>query len=162
MQALPHRYRVKGAGRITGDVELTTERVTVLHSASPAEFDGPGDRWSPETLLVGAVADCFILTFRAIAKASRLAWVSLDCDVTGTLDRVDRVTQFTHFDMTAHLVVPGGVDADGARQALEKAERNCLVSCSLKASFALDATVETAAPAELKAPAESGVRDVVH
>ena len=114
MQTLPHRYRVKGAGRITGDVELTAERLTVLQSASPAEFDGPGDRWSPETLLAGAGADCFILTFRAIAKASRLAWVSLDCDVTGNLDRVDRVTQFTHFDMTAHLGHVACRDADGS------------------------------------------------
>ena len=70
MQAFPHRYRVKGAGRTTGDVELTAERLTMLQSASPAEFDGPGNRWSPETLLVGALADCFILTFRAVAKAS--------------------------------------------------------------------------------------------
>ena len=153
MQALPHRYRVKGAGRITGDVELTAERLTMLQSASPAEFDGPGDRWSPETLLVGAMADCFILTFRAIAKASRVAWLSLDCDVTGTLDRVDRVTQFTHFDIAAHLVVPAEVDADVARHALEKAERNCLISRSLKASIALDATVEIAEPTELKLPA---------
>ena len=153
MQALPHRYRVKGAGRITGDVELTAERLTMLQSASPAEFDGPGDRWSPDTLLVGVVADCFILTFRAVAKASRLSWISLDCDLRGTLDREHRVTQFTRFDMTAHLVVPGGVDADGARQALKKSERNCLISSSLQASIALDATVETAAPAELKGPA---------
>jgi organic hydroperoxide reductase OsmC/OhrA len=90
MQALPHRYRVKGAGRTTGDVELTAERLTMIQSASPAEFDGPGDRWSPETLLVGAVADCFILTFRAGAKGSRLSWISLVCDATGTLDRQDR------------------------------------------------------------------------
>ncbi len=115
MQALPHRYRVKGAGRITGDVELTADRLTMLASASPAEFGGPGDRWSPETLLVGAVADCFILTFRAIAKASGWSWISLDCDVTGTLDRVDRVMQFTHFDVTAHLVVPAGVDTVAAQ-----------------------------------------------
>ena len=148
MQALPHRYRVKGAGRTTGDVELTAERLTVLQSASPAEFDGPGDRWSPETLLVSAVADCFILTFRAIAKASRLSWISLDCDVTGTLDREDRVTQFTRFDMTAHLVVPTGEHSDRARQALQKAERNCLISRSLKASIALDVTVEITEPAE--------------
>ena len=153
MQALPHRYRVKGTGRITGDVELTAERLAMLRSASPAEFDGPGDRWSPETLLVGAVADCFILTFRAIANASRLSWVSLDCDVTGTLDRVDRVSLFTHFDMAAHLVVPAGVDTDQARHALEKAERNCLISSSLKAPIALDATVGIAEPVELKVPA---------
>jgi organic hydroperoxide reductase OsmC/OhrA len=141
MHALPHRYRVKGTGRITGDVELTADRLTTLRSASPAEFDGPGDRWSPETLLVGAVADCFILTFRAIANASKLAWLSLDCDVTGTLDRVDRVTQFTHFDLAAHVVVPAGVDAEAARHALEKAERNCLISSSLKAAVVLNATV---------------------
>ena len=151
MHALPHRYRVKGTGRITGDVELTAERLIMLRSASPAEFDGPGDRWSPETLLVGAVADCFILTFRAIANASKLSWLSLDCDVTGTLDRVDRVMQFTHFDLTAHLVVPAGVNAEAARHALEKAERNCLISSSLKAAVALDARVEIAA--ELGVPA---------
>ena len=143
MQALPHRYRVKGAGRTTGDVELTAERLTTIQSASPAEFDGPGDRWSPETLLVGALADCFILTFRAVAKASRLSWISLDCDVTGTLDRPDRVTQFTRFDMTAHLTIPAGEDSDRAGQALEKADRNCLISSSLKASFAVHATVES-------------------
>ena len=142
MQAFPHRYRVKGAGRVTGDVELTAERLTSLRSASPVEFDGPGDRWSPETLLVGAVADCFILTFRAIAKASRLSWISLDCEVTGTLDRVDHVTQFTRFDITARLVVAAGEDADRTRHALEKSERNCLISTSLKGSIRLDASVE--------------------
>jgi len=82
-----------------------------------------------------------------------LAWLSLECDVTGTLDRVDRVTQFTHFDITAHLVVPAEVEADVARHALEKAEQTCLISRSLKASIALDGTVEIAEPAELKLPA---------
>ena len=155
MQVLPHRYRVKGAGRAAGDVELTAEGLTTLQSASPAEFDGPGDRWSPETLLVGAVADCFILTFRAIAKASRLSWNSLDCDVTGTLDRVDRVTQFTRFDLTARLVVAPGMDAGRARHALEKAERNCLISSSLKASIALNVVVAIAEAVELPTGAGS-------
>jgi organic hydroperoxide reductase OsmC/OhrA len=153
MQALPHRYRVNGTGGVTGDVELTAERLPVLQSASPSEFDGPGDRWSPETFLVGAVADCFILTFRAVAKASKLSWISLDCNVSGTLDRVDRVTQFTRFDMTAHLVVPRGVNVDQARHALKMAERNCLISNSLKASIALAAAVEIAEPASQRVPA---------
>jgi hypothetical protein len=51
----PHHYVVSGRGRVAGDVELSGERLTVLHSASPVQFDGPGDRWFPETLLVGAV-----------------------------------------------------------------------------------------------------------
>ena len=60
---------------------------------------------------------------------------------------------FTHFDMAVHLVVAAEVDADRARHALEKAERNCLIASSLKASVAMDATVEIAEPAELRVPA---------
>jgi organic hydroperoxide reductase OsmC/OhrA len=101
-------------------------------------------------LLVGAVADCFILTLRAIATVSKLSWTSLDCDVMGTLDRVDRITQFIRFDVTAHLIVPFGEDVDRARHALEKAERNCLISNSLKGSIGLDATVSIGEPMELE------------
>ena len=95
MQAFPHRYSVAAAVKVEGDVTLDGERLPSLHSAPPTEFDGPGDRWSPETLLVAAVADCFVLTFRPIAHLSKLAWISLTCDVTGTVDRVERGTQFT-------------------------------------------------------------------
>jgi organic hydroperoxide reductase OsmC/OhrA len=144
MQEFPHHYRVTAAGAVQGDVELTAERLPTLRSASPLEFGGPGDRWSPETLLVGAVADCFILTFRAVARASKLPWTSLQCDVTGTLDRIDRTTQFTHLDIHAHLTVPSGIDVDQARRALEKAERGCLISNSLKAEVHLEPDVEVA------------------
>jgi organic hydroperoxide reductase OsmC/OhrA len=142
MKPFPHLYTVKASGDETGDVKLAAERLAMLRSASPAEFDGPGDRWSPETLLVGAVADCFILTFRAVAKASNVCWRSLECEVTGTLDRLNGAPQFSRFDVAAHLVVGPGQDPDRARHALEKAERNCLISRSLKGPVALSAVVE--------------------
>jgi organic hydroperoxide reductase OsmC/OhrA len=145
MQEFPHHYAVTAAGGVVGEVELTAERVPRLRSESPTEFGGPGDQWSPETLLVGAVADCFILTFRAIARASKLSWTSLRCDVSGTLDRVDRMTQFTHLNIHPRLTVPAGTDPDQARRALQKAERGCLISNSLKASIHLEAVVEVAA-----------------
>jgi organic hydroperoxide reductase OsmC/OhrA len=145
MQEFPHHYTVTAAGAVEGDVELTAERLPRLRSASPAEFGGPGDRWSPETLLVGAVADCFMLTFRAVARASKLPWISLNCDVTGTLDRVERVTQFTRVDLRARLTVPSGTGPDQARRALEKAERGCLISNSLKAEVHLEPEIEVAA-----------------
>jgi organic hydroperoxide reductase OsmC/OhrA len=145
MQELPHHYRVAVAGGAEGDVELSTNGLPSLRSASPAEFDGPGDRWSPETLLVGAVGDCFVLTFRAVARASRLPWTSIHCDVTGTLDRIDRATQFTHVNIDVRLAVPAGTSADQARRALEKAERGCLISNSLKAAIHLTTTVDVTA-----------------
>ena len=144
MHAFPHRYSVAAAAAVEGDVTLEGERLPPLHSALPTEFDGPGDRWSPETLLVAAVADCFVLTFRSIAHLSKLPWISLTCDVVGAVDRVERVTQFTGFVVRARLRVPVGTNEDQARRLLAKAEQTCLVTNSLKAGAHLEAEVEVA------------------
>ena len=69
--------------RPDGDVPLSAEGVRVIESAPPKEFDGPGNQWSPEGLLTAAVADCFVLGFRAIAAASKYAWLSLEWQARG-------------------------------------------------------------------------------
>jgi organic hydroperoxide reductase OsmC/OhrA len=144
MQPFPHRYTVVAATSEEGDVTLEGPRLSALRSAPPVEFGGPGDRWSPETLLVAAVADCFVLTFRAIAGVSRLPWVSLSCEVAGTVDRVERVTQFTGFLVRAHLLVPEGTNVEQANRLLERAEQACLVTNSLKAAARLETEIEVA------------------
>lgn len=143
MQDFPHHYSATARAEAEGDVAIDSARLPSLVSAGPAEFGGPGDRWSPETLLVAAVADCFILTFRAIARGSKLAWTSLSCEVEGTLDRVELATQFTGFRVRAALRVPPGTDEARAKRLLERAEQGCLITNSLKAKSELSLTVET-------------------
>lgn len=144
MQDLPHRYSVSARSATDGNVELTTKGTASIESAAPAEFGGPGDRWSPETLLVAAVADCFILTFKAIARASKFDWASLACDVEGVLDRVDGAMQFTEFTLHVILEAPAGTDEPKAMRLLEKSEHNCLITRSLKSSTKLRAEIKTA------------------
>ena len=143
MTEFPHRYRVRARGGAEGDVALEGEKLPTLTTAPPAEFGGPGDRWSPETLLVGAVADCLLLTFRAVARASKVEWEELDCDVEGVLDKAEGGTRFTELRVRARLRVPQGIDTERARRALEKAERSCLVTRSLRAESHLEAEVHT-------------------
>lgn len=145
MQSLPHRYTVSATGTTNGDLTLTSTNLEPLQSDAPEQFGGPGDKWSPETLLVAALADCFILSFRAIANASRLNWSSMSCDVEGVLDKIERVTLFTEFRISVKLVVPQATDQEKAQQLLEKAERYCLISNSMKATRRLLTTIETAA-----------------
>lgn len=147
MQPFPHRYTVAAAASEEGDVTLEGQRLPALRSAPPVEFGGPGDRWSPETLLVAAVADCFILTFRAIAGVSRLPWISLSCEVAATVDRVERVTQFTGFLVRARLRVSEGTSEEQAHRLLERAEQTCLVTNSLKAGARLETEIEVASQA---------------
>jgi organic hydroperoxide reductase OsmC/OhrA len=141
MQQFPHHYSVVARAVAEGDVTLEGDRLPALPSAPPLEFGGPGDRWSPETLLVAAVADCFVLTFRAIARVARLPWVAIECEVTGTLDRVERI-RFTAFDVHARLRLPAGAQQDQALRLLSKAEETCLVTNSLAVRPHLHAHVE--------------------
>lgn len=142
MQPFPHHYAVVATAGVSGDVTLDGSGLPTLPSAPPTEFGGPGDRWSPETLFVASVIDCFILTFRAIATASKLPWTSLTCEGAGTVDRVDRVTQFTAFDIRATLRVPAGANVEQAQRLLVRAEETCLVTNSLKVAPHLEANVE--------------------
>jgi peroxiredoxin-like protein len=137
MQDLPHHYTVTAAAGSSGNVTLNADGVEAIESAPPAEFGGPGDRWSPESLLVAAVADCFVLTFRAIARASKLDWEQLECSAEGTLDRVERVTRFTAVNVSARLTVPAGTDTEKAEKLLHKAEENCLITNSLNVQTSL-------------------------
>ncbi len=141
MQDFPHHYRVAANAAPDGDVSLSAEKLETLASAPPQAFGGPGDRWSPETLLVAAVADCFILSFRAIAKASKLSWLSLNCDVEGTLERMEGTIKFTEFKVNAVLIVPADIDEQRARRILEKAEESCLITNSLSGATHLHAVV---------------------
>jgi len=131
MHPFPHHYRITARAELKGDVLLEAEGLPTLISAPPESFGGPGDRWSPEDLLVAAVADCFILSFRAVARAAHLSWSDLGVHATGELDRVDGVTRFTAVDLDVVLVVPSVTFADAANQALLRAEHACLISASL-------------------------------
>ena len=142
MLKLPHHYHVSATAESESAVQLASTGLPALESAAPAEFGGPGDKWSPETLLVAAVADCFILTFKAIARASKFSWVSLSCAVEGTLDTVDRLTQFTTFEIEASLRMPPDMNEEKAMRLLEKAEQACLITNSLTADTHLIASVQ--------------------
>jgi organic hydroperoxide reductase OsmC/OhrA len=131
MHPFPHVYVVNAAVRPDGDVPLSAPGVRIIESAPPKEFDGPGNQWSPEGLLTAAVADCFVLGFRAIAAASKFVWLNLEATTRGTLERPDGKMRFTRFDTHARLHVPAGADVERARRLLEKAETSCLVSNSL-------------------------------
>ena len=73
-------------------------------------------------VMAAAVADCFILSFRAIARASKFQWLSLSCDVEAKLERIERVTQFTAFHEKVMLEIPASMDEAKAHRLLEQIE----------------------------------------
>jgi peroxiredoxin-like protein len=133
MKPLPHRYGVTVLTGQVGRATLLSGGVPDLETAPPLEFDGPGDVWSPEQLLLAAVNACFALTFRAIAAASTIEFTSLAVDAEGIIDRQDGRMRFTEIVLRPRVTLPAGQDPVRVRRALEKAERGCPVSASLGA-----------------------------
>jgi organic hydroperoxide reductase OsmC/OhrA len=137
MQPYPHHYRASASGGVACKVDVASPGLTGIDTWAPPEFDGPEGQWSPETLLVASVADCFVLTFRAVARASRLVWERIEVDVHATLDRVDGAARFTTFLISPRVTLADAADADRLRAVLEKAKKACLVTNSLKADCVL-------------------------
>ena len=138
MKPLPHRYEVHLTGQQSGYAELGVTGVPVLRAASPPEFDGPGDAWSPEHLLLAAVESCFLFTLRAVARASQLEFTSLDLHAVGVVDRRDRVTRFVEIVLRPRLTVCAGTDREHVLHILGKTEKACLVSASMSTPISLE------------------------
>lgn len=138
MAGLPHNYTVSAAGTPDSLLDVTTNGIPNLKAAPPANFGGPGDQWSPEDLLTAALSTCLVLSFKAIARMSKLEWVNIECDTTGTLDKADGKMQFTAVKHQVKLTLPAGSDVAKAEKLLRKAEETCLISNSLTASSALE------------------------
>ena len=143
MQPFPHFYWVQATATVQGDVPIGAAGLRPIRTATPKEFDGPGNQWSPEHLLVAAVVDCFVLTFRGVARVSKLDWRSLSCDAAGRLERIEHQTQFTEFVLHVTVQVPDGTSEALARRVAEKADETCLVAKSLKARVRLEVDIET-------------------
>jgi organic hydroperoxide reductase OsmC/OhrA len=145
MQAFPHEYHVAVMAGPDESAIARSAGLPDLVTAPPAEFDGPGDCWSPETLLAASLGDCFALTFRAAAKASDFEWSSLECRVCGVLERDAGKARFTSFRIDARLSIPQSASQAQGDRLLHKAETNCLISNSLSAAITLSISIEQAA-----------------
>ena len=142
MQDFPHHYRcIATANADKSQVRVASQGLEDLTTDAPREFGGPGDQWSPEALLIAAVADCFVLTFRAMAGPSQITWHALDCDAAGTLERVDRSTRFTQIVLSVRISVPEELEEEKVLRVLKKAEDTCLITNSLNATVTLNVDI---------------------
>jgi len=133
MKPLPHLYKVTVEGKPENYLSTSAENLPTLDVAAPKDFGGPGDKWSPEDLLMASIANCVVLTFRSIARISKLQWLTIQCESQGKLEKVDHQTKFTKITTKITLVIPPDESDDKAKKVLVKAEESCLIRNSLSA-----------------------------
>src|SRR5512141_986480 len=129
------------------EVEWTRERqgdlcssvLPCLHIDAPAEFKGHDGAWTPEHLFVGAVNSCFMTTFLAIAENSKLDFVSFEAAADGKLEKLEgQGFIMTEIVLRPKLVISNARDTERASRILQKAEKHCLISNSVKTEIRLE------------------------
>lgn len=138
MKPFPHTYTADASAAPEGNVISTLANGCQVEVAPPVEFDGAGDVWSPEALLMAAAANCLVLSFKSIARAYDLNWLHIECSSAGQLEKVERKVQFTQIHNQVKLTITSAEDNDKAIRVLEKAEDTCFVTNSLSAETSLD------------------------
>ena len=132
-------------GRRSG--ELKVEGAPPVAFSAPPEFSGDPGLWTPEHLLVAATASCLMTTFLAIAERSHLKVHSYRCRAFGRLEKVPgEGYRFTEISLAPEISI-GAEDVEKALLVLEKAEKNCFISNSLRATVKLEPHITPAAAA---------------
>ena len=134
---------VEWTGERHGD--LCSPILPKLQVDAPIEFKGHEGVWTPEHLFVASVNSCFMTTFLAIAENSKLEFVSFSADAQGKLEKLDgQGFIMTEVILRPKLVISHARDAERAGRILEKAEKNCLISNSIKTETKLEPEVSFA------------------
>jgi organic hydroperoxide reductase OsmC/OhrA len=128
----------------SGTIVSAKEIHPPIHFSAPPEFKGENGFWTPEHFLLAAVASCFIVTFYAIATASKMEFVSLHLCVEGKLGKPEGKPRFTEIVLRPTLMIVYDNELERATRTLEKAEEGCLIARSLACPVHMEPLVRPA------------------
>lgn len=111
--------------------------------ATPPEFKGHEGIWSPEDLFVASANVCLMTTFLAVAERAGLAFLAYESEAEGRLESVEGKFQFTAITIKPTITVESDADTGKAKELIEKAEANCLISNSMKATVTLEPVIRS-------------------
>lgn len=124
---------------------LSADSLHDVKVATPPEFPkGVPGIWSPEHLFVSSVAICLMTTFVAIAENSSLPFNSFSCKAEGKLEKVDGNFMISEIELKPEISIPEEKYLEKAGRIIEKSEKMCLISNSVKTKIILNPEIKVA------------------
>ena len=118
-----HRFRVVAwwaSGR-TG-IAKSNSAPNAIHFTSPPAFGGLEGRWTPEDLLLCAIASCYTTTFRTLAEYSKFEYTDLQVEVEGAISKAEAGYGFGEVLIRADLMIPQEAGGGAGPQAPAQGE----------------------------------------
>ena len=114
------------------ELALEADQKPGLTVAPPSDFGGSGLDWSPEELMGGAVDSCLLLTTLYFVKTSKIDLTSYRSSATVQMDRTAEGLRIQGITLNIEAVVGNEEDVGRMRKAIEKAEKLCPVSATVR------------------------------
>jgi len=115
-----------------------------IHFSEAPELGGLEGRWTPEQLLLCALAGCFTTTFEAVAQAAHFEYTDLEVEVEGHVRRNKTGCNFTEISIRPRLTVQGEEEFEAGLGLLRKTKAACMISRALSVPQMLEPRVESA------------------
>lgn len=123
----------------------SSEGKSEIDIACPPEFGGHAGYWTPEHLLVLSVEVCVMTTFLALFEKRGGVLISYESQTVGKASMRDWTFRFTDICVKPKIVVKGEKCVGLARESIERAAGECLISRSLKLRTVVRPTIESVA-----------------
>ena len=117
-----------------------------IHFSSSRVLGGMDGRWTPQDLLLGAIASSFTTTFRMLAEKSKFEHTDLQVEVQAVLNQAATGYSLSEVHMRAHLTIPDEAEQARAIKLLHMTRSSCAVSSSLSFQQIFEPLVTVAAP----------------
>jgi organic hydroperoxide reductase OsmC/OhrA len=159
--AAEYTYRISAwwtSGR-TGLAKCESSPNTI-HFSEAAELGGLPGRWTPEQLLLCALAGCFTTTFHDVARAQKFDYTDLEVEIDGTVQRTRTAgCNFAEILIRPRLTVQSEEQREAGLALLRKTKALCIISRAITVPQTLEPWVETGkVPVEGWSEQESAVK----
>ena len=122
---------------------LTSFGKPSLRVASPPEFRGEPNVWTPEDLIVAAVETCLLMTFTSIAAKRNIDFEAYYSEAVGLLYFTNEHYRFTRIEVKPTIIVREERQIEDALKAIHDAHKDCLIANSLNGEVVIEPEVRT-------------------
>jgi organic hydroperoxide reductase OsmC/OhrA len=102
-----------------------------IEVATPPEFGGPGNYWTPEDLLTSAVASCIMTSALFFIERADIILRSYMSNATGQMEKGPGGLTITSVKVEIAVTLAEPDDEPALRKAIDRAEATCPISRSL-------------------------------
>jgi len=115
-----------------------------IHFSEAAELGGLQGRWTPEQLLLCALAGCFTTTFHDVARGAKFEFTDLEVEIEGSVRRSRTAgCNFTEILIRPRLTVQSEEQREAGLALLRRAKTLCMISRAITTPQTIEPWVET-------------------